>query len=128
MFIMGRALGCFASILVGLVGLPGEVGAADQLEKEKGPSLTVDRDLFQRLEQQLDQLRKLLKIPGLSASVVRDQEVVWDKGFGFADREKLIPATPETPYHVASITKTFGATLILRLVEQSKLDLEEPAS
>ncbi len=98
-----------------------------QAEKEKQPLLAADRERFVRLEQQLDQLRTLLKIPGLSAAVVRDQEVVWDKGFGFADREKRVLATPETPYHVASLTKTFAATLILRLVEQGKLDLEEPA-
>jgi CubicO group peptidase (beta-lactamase class C family) len=98
-----------------------------QAEKDNQPLLAADRDRFIRFERQLDQLRALLKIPGLSAAVVRDQEVVWDKGFGFADREKRVLATPETPYHVASLTKTFAATLILRLVEQGKLDLEEPA-
>ena len=99
-----------------------------QAEKDKRPLLAADRDRFARFEQQLDQLRILLKIPGLSAAVVRDQEVVWDKGFGFADREERVLATPDTLYHVASLTKTFAATLILRLVEQGKLDLEEPAS
>jgi CubicO group peptidase (beta-lactamase class C family) len=119
---------CFASVLAGLVILQAEVGAGDPAKKEKRPTLAADRDRFVQFEQQLDQLRTLLKIPGLSAAVVRDQEVVWDKGFGFADREKRVPATPETPYHVASLTKTFGATLTLRLVEQGKLDLEEPVS
>jgi CubicO group peptidase (beta-lactamase class C family) len=35
-----------------------------------------------------------LKIPGLSAVVLKDQKVVWIKGFGFADLENKIPATP----------------------------------
>jgi CubicO group peptidase (beta-lactamase class C family) len=104
------------------------LGTGVPTEKDRQPLPAADQDRFRRLEQQFDQLRMLLKIPGLSAAVVRDQEVVWDKGFGFADREKGVLATPETPYHVASLTKTFGATLILRLVEQGKLDLEEPAS
>jgi CubicO group peptidase (beta-lactamase class C family) len=104
------------------------LGTGVQTVKDEQPLLAADQYRFLRLAQQLDQLRMLLKIPGLSAAVVRDQEVVWDKGFGFADREKGVLATPETPYHVASLTKTFGATLILRLVEQGKLDLEEPAS
>ena len=111
-----------------LSGLRAESGTGVQAKKEKQPLLAANRDRFLRFEQQLDRLRMLLKIPGLSAAVVRDQEVVWDKGFGFADRDKRVPATPETPYHVASLTKTFAATLILRLVEQGKLDLEEPAS
>jgi CubicO group peptidase (beta-lactamase class C family) len=81
-----------------------------------------------RLEKQLDELRGLLKIPGMSAVVVKDQKVLWAKGFGFADVEKHIPATPETLYHVASLTKTFAATLIMQLVEDGKLDLNEPMS
>ena len=105
---------------------PSRVGSR-RAGEEKLP-LLADGDRFSRFEQQLDQLRALLKIPGLSAAVIRDQEVVWAKGLGFADRDKRVLATPETLYHVCSLTKTFAATLILRLVEQGKLDLEEPAS
>ena len=64
----------------------------------------------------------------MSAVIVRDQEVLWSKGFGFADADRKIPATPETLYHVASLTKTLGATLVLQLVEQGKLDLDEAVS
>src|SRR5262249_4647517 len=60
--------------------------------------------------------------------IVRDQRVLWSKGFGFADVEKRVPATPRTLYHVASLTKTFAATLVLQLAEQGKLDLDEPVS
>jgi CubicO group peptidase (beta-lactamase class C family) len=81
-----------------------------------------------RFESQVNELRKLLKIPGMSAVIVKDQEVLWAKGFGFADLEKQVPATPETLYHIASLTKTYAATLIMQLVEQGKLDLDEPMS
>src|SRR5688572_27367073 len=64
----------------------------------------------------------------MSAAIIKDQKVLWAKGFGFADLEKKIPATPDTLYHLASITKTFGATLIMQLVEQGKLSLDEPIS
>jgi CubicO group peptidase (beta-lactamase class C family) len=87
--------------------------------------------LDQRLasfESQVEVLRKQLRIPGLSAVVLKDQKVIWTKGFGFADQEKQIPATPDTLYHIASLTKTFAATLIMQLVEQGKLDLNEPMS
>src|SRR5262249_5365782 len=103
-----------------------DLGTRVPTEKDRQPLLAADRDRFARFEQQLDQLRTLLKIPRLSAAIVRDQQVAWDKGFGFADREKRVLATPETPYHIASLTKTFAATLILRLVEQGQLDPEEP--
>ncbi|MFQ5904084.1 MAG: serine hydrolase domain-containing protein, partial [Candidatus Binatia bacterium] len=83
---------------------------------------------LERFAKQLEDLRQSLKIPGLSAAIVRDQKVVWAEGFGFADIEKRIAATPDTPYRIASLTKTFASTLIMQLVEQGKLDLDEPMS
>ena len=86
------------------------------------------QDKKRRFEKQVDDLRTLLKIPGLSAVIIKDQKVLWAKGFGFADLENRIAATPDTLYHIASLTKTFAATLIMQLVEQGKLDLDEPVS
>jgi len=79
-------------------------------------------------ETQVEDLRARLRIPGLSAAIVEDQKVLWAKGFGYADYENRIPATPDTIYHVASETKPFAATLVMQLVEEGKLDLDEPIS
>lgn len=87
-----------------------------------------DKKRLERFEKQVNDLRTLLKIPGMSAVIIKDQNVLWAKGFGFADLENRIPATPDTLYHIASLTKTFAATLIMQLVEQGKLDLDEPMS
>jgi CubicO group peptidase (beta-lactamase class C family) len=87
-----------------------------------------DKECLDRFERQVNGLRALLKIPGMSAAIVKDQKVLWAKGFGFADLENRIPVTPDTVFHLASITKTFAATLILQLVDQGKLDLDEPMS
>ncbi len=75
---------------------------------------------------QLDDYRQQLKIPGMSAAVIRDGEVIWEQGFGMADKEKGIKATPDTPYYLASVTKTFGAHVIMKLVQEGKLDLDAP--
>jgi CubicO group peptidase (beta-lactamase class C family) len=91
-------------------------------------ALSQNKKRLARFEDQVDDLRTLLKIPGMSAVIVKDKEVLWAKGFGFADLENRIPATPETLYHIASLTKTFAATLIMQLVEQGQLDLDEPMS
>ena len=74
---------------------------------------SLDQKRLERYEKQVEELRTLLKVPGMSAAIIKDQKVLWAKGFGFADLEKRIPATPDTLYHLASITKTFGATLIM---------------
>src|SRR5688572_11587407 len=50
-----------------------------------------------RLESHLESLRQELKIPALSAAIVKDQRVIWAKGFGFADVENKVPATEHTP-------------------------------
>lgn len=63
-------------------------------------------------------------VPGLSAAIVRDQEIVWAAGFGFADIEKNIPATEKTLYRIASLSKPFAAVLLMQLVDQGRLDLD----
>ena len=87
-----------------------------------------DRQRIERFEKQVDDFRTALKIPGMSVAIVKNQKLIWAKGFGFADLENKIPATPDTLFHLASVTKTFAATLIMQLVEQGKLDLDEPMS
>ena len=79
-------------------------------------------------ERRVEADRDALKIPGLSTIVIRDGEVLSAKGFGYADVERRIPATPDTLYHIASLTKTFTAILVLQLAERGKLDLDEPVS
>ncbi|MGC2237822.1 MAG: serine hydrolase [Pyrinomonadaceae bacterium] len=81
-----------------------------------------------RLEILLENLRQELKIPALSAAVVKNQQVVWAKGFGFADLENKIPATEHTPYHLASLTKTFASTILMQLVQEGKVNLDDPVS
>ncbi len=48
------------------------------------------------------------------------------RGYGFADTEKHVPATDQTTFRVASVTKTFTSTLIMQFVEQGKLKLDDP--
>ncbi|HEX6126536.1 MAG TPA: serine hydrolase domain-containing protein [Pyrinomonadaceae bacterium] len=87
-----------------------------------------DKKRFERFEKRVHELRAILKVPGMSAVIVKDQKVRWTAGSGFADVEKQTSAMPNTLFHIASLTKTFGATLIMQLVEQGKLSLDEPAS
>ena len=65
-------------------------------------------------------------LPGVSLAVVHDQTLVWAAGFGWADVERRRPATAETLYRIASITKTFTATAILQLRDAGQLQLDDP--
>jgi CubicO group peptidase (beta-lactamase class C family) len=86
------------------------------------------REKMMRFAKELEQLRSLLKIPGMSAAILKDQQVIWAKGFGYSDYETRVAATPETPYEIASLTKTMAAILLMQLVEQGKVSLDDPMS
>src|ERR1041384_6541723 len=79
-----------------------------------------------RFETVLESLRQELKIPAYSAAIVKDQKVIWARGFGYADIENKIPATEHTPYHLASLTKTFASTILMQLVQEGKVKLVDP--
>jgi CubicO group peptidase (beta-lactamase class C family) len=76
----------------------------------------------------VEELRESMRIPGLSVAVARDGRILLARGFGLSDVERQVAASPETVYPIGSITKTFTATLMLQLVEQGRLDLEDPVS
>jgi CubicO group peptidase (beta-lactamase class C family) len=65
-------------------------------------------------------------LPALSAGILHDQELVWARGFGLASLERREPATPDTLYRIASITKLFTATALLQLRDAGKLRLDDP--
>jgi D-alanyl-D-alanine carboxypeptidase len=65
------------------------------------------------------------RIPGLSIAVLKNGKVLKSKGYGLANIELKAPATAETVYQLASITKCFTATAVMLLVEDGKLDLAD---
>ena len=67
-------------------------------------------------------------LPGLSIGIVYDQELVWARGFGYADVAGKKAATPRTLYRVASLTKTFTATAVMQLRDAGKLQLDDRVS
>lgn len=67
-------------------------------------------------------------IPGLSLIVVKNDSVIYSKGYGWADIPRKIRATPETVYHWFSVTKIITAIAIIQLYEQGKLNIEDSVS
>jgi len=92
------------------------------------PFVSIDAERIAHLEKTLDGIRNQLKIPAMSCAIVKDQKVVWAKGFGYADLENKIPATEHTSYHLASLTKTFASTVLMKLVQDGKVNLDDPVS
>jgi len=68
------------------------------------------------------------RIPGMSVVVIRNGEVIFRRGFGFADVANQKTASSQTIYLTASVAKVFGATIAARLEERGLLDLSSPTS
>ncbi|MHA2334173.1 MAG: serine hydrolase domain-containing protein, partial [Candidatus Hodarchaeales archaeon] len=81
---------------------------------------------LQMLERYLIDIMKDMKIPGLTLGVVSRGETVYIKGFGARNLTYNLPMTPETLFGIGSITKSFTAVAIHQLVEQGKLNLNDP--
>src|SRR5436190_428058 len=67
-------------------------------------------------------------LPSLAVAVVRGGAIVWEEGFGWADREARRPAGPHTMYSVASVSKPMTATALMVLAGAGKVDLDRPAN
>jgi CubicO group peptidase (beta-lactamase class C family) len=89
-------------------------------------TVIVPAGFFPNLEVYLESLRVQAGIPGMSAAVVQDGEVVWERGFGFQNVSARVRATPDTPYVVGDVSATLGAVLLLQCVEERRLSLDEP--
>jgi len=81
----------------------------------------------QRVEAFFSRLAEM-NIPGLAVLVAQDGKVLFEMGYGLADRGRHLPVTPQTQFRIGSITKQFTAASILKLQEQGKLSVTDKLS
>ncbi len=79
-----------------------------------------------KLHSRISQLVDQHGVTGAAVGIVRDQELAWSAGFGFADIEAERQPDKHTLFRVGSITKTFTATAIAQLRDEGKLKLDDP--
>jgi CubicO group peptidase (beta-lactamase class C family) len=74
----------------------------------------------------LETFRAEAAIPGMSAAILQDGVVVWERGFGKQDVDANVAATPDTPYGIGQLSQVFGSTLLLRkCIDQSYARLSD---
>ncbi|MBM0105542.1 beta-lactamase family protein [Steroidobacter sp. S1-65] len=66
------------------------------------------------------------RIPGLALAVIREGRPVKVTGYGLANIELAVPATPDTVFRIASVSKQIMATAVMLLASEGKLDLDDP--
>jgi CubicO group peptidase (beta-lactamase class C family) len=100
---------------------PGVAVAAEP--SQPGPSDPAEMEAF--LDELFAKHMEEYHIAGAAVSVVKDGQLFFAKGYGYADLENDVPVDPEkTIFRIGSVGKTFTWTAVMQLVEQGKLDLD----
>ena len=113
-------------ILSGLAGLLLSTGAAAQQRPIAAHPKVVQA--LELLRVWLDAQQAYDRIPGVSAAVVRDQQLVWSGGVGYSDLATKTPATASTIYSICSISKLFTSVAVMQQRDAGKLRLDDPVS
>jgi len=89
-----------------------------------GQDAKVSNEKRVQLENTVSRFMAATSVPGVSVAVVENGQYAWSAGFGMADLENSVPATAQTLYRLASISKLFTWISVMQLVEQGKLNLD----
>ena len=80
---------------------------------------------LQDLDAQVERVRRQFDVPGIAVAIVRDGQVVLERGYGVREVGKPEPVTATTPFAIASNTKAFTATALSILADDGKLKLDD---
>jgi CubicO group peptidase (beta-lactamase class C family) len=105
-----------------------QLGFAARAEDAERTASEKHREAVYLLETWIESVIDFDRIPGMSIAVVHDQELVYAKGFGYADVERQVKATPATIYSICSISKLFTSIALMRLRDAERLSLDDPVS
>src|SRR5262245_55766889 len=78
-----------------------------------------------KIEKEIEEKRKELGVPGVAVAIVKDDKVIFQKGFGLRDVERKLPVTADTVFAIASATKSFTAMAAVISQDEGKLTLED---
>jgi len=114
---MTKKLTCIFASSLFVFGVFGYAQTVSQVSAEK------------RLETQVDAyVRPYLDVAGFNGTVLiaKNGKVLLSKGYGMANYELGVPNTPQTKFHLASVSKTFTAAAIMMLQERGLLNTSDP--
>ncbi len=94
----------------------------------KSQDLKPYQPVIERLSELVKSEVEAKRIPAMSIALVDDQKIIWAQGFGTQDRDGKKPATENTIYRVGSVSKLFTDVAVMQLVEEGKIDLDQPVT
>ena len=133
--VLRKHLPFLSATLISLLGLPAVAVPASQNQTRQRPTPPeIARpqpgrpSVSPRLDDHVNGIMERQHIPGMAVVILRNNQVQEIKGYGVADLETQQPVTPDTKFAIGSITKPFTAMAIMMLVEEGKVDLDQPIS
>jgi CubicO group peptidase (beta-lactamase class C family) len=82
----------------------------------------------EQIQKRLNQIHKKSRLPGFAIAVIREEDILFSEGFGYADKKKKTPFTTKTIMPVGSVSKTFVGLAIVKGVELGYFDLDTPVN
>lgn len=80
---------------------------------------------MQGFDEQIEAFMNKWNVVGASVAVVKDERLIYSKGFGFADKENDIEVQPKHLFRIASVSKLITAVSVMKLIEEGRLTLND---
>ena len=91
-------------------------------------SVGMSSERLKRLDTAFQKIIDDKELPGVTVTIARKGKLVYQKSFGFQDREKATPMSNDSIFRIYSMTKPIVSVAAMMLVEEGKLNLAEPIS
>ena len=121
-----RAVRTLALPVMLLLSLAAEMGLAQGGNRRRTQATTTAAVPFARARARIQRALVEEGVPSMAIAVARGGQIVWEEGFGWADREARRPASAHTMYSLASISKPITATGLMVLVQRGLVSLDRP--
>src|SRR5215218_6743941 len=95
------------------------------VRRNSAPDTTSQSDTFEEIDAHIERQIDRLNVPGTALAIAEDDKIVHPRGFGEARSGGEAP-TPQTPFFIGSLTKSFTALAVMQLVEDGKVELDAP--
>src|SRR5438093_11880415 len=105
---------------------PTEAVSRKDAEDRNDAKTAISGDQTSKTDAAVTAFRSRQSIPGISVAIVRDNQIIFRRGYGLADLENQVAATAVTVFRIASVAKSLTAVAAMQLAEKGKLDLDAP--
>ena len=84
-----------------------------------------DLPAFQPIDSMVERAMRSLRLTGASVALVKNEKLVYAKGFGYSDKEKKEKVEPYHLFRIGSVSKLITAIAVLKLVDEGKIGLDD---